>query len=244
MRQFKALFKREFLGYFRSPVAYVFIVIFLLACTGSTFFIGQLYKSNQASLLPFFSFLPWIQMVMVPAIGMSLWAEERQTGTIELLLTLPVSISEAVLAKFAAAWLFIIINLLLTFPLPLTVSYLGQPDWGVIFASYIGGILTGGTFLSISAMASALSKNQVIAFILGVLICFILLLLGWGIFTDILASVFPVALVDSFALLGVMPHFNTILRGILDSRDIVYFLTVISCALVFNGMILNSKKAA
>lgn len=244
MTNLRALFKREFFGYFRSPVAYVFTVIFLVASVGSTFFLGNLYESNQSSLEPFFTFLPWLFLVLIPAIGMRLWAEERHSGTIELLFTLPIKMSEAVLAKFLAGWIFVCIGVSLTFPLALTVAYLGDPDWGVIVASYLGSYLMAGAFLAISCMASSLTKNQVIAFILGVLISFILILLGWGVFTDVLSSLLPMTVVDLISSVGVMPHFFTMTRGMVDSRDVLYFLMVTGVSLSLNVIFLNSKKAS
>ncbi len=244
MGSFKPLFKREFYGYFRSPVAYVFIIIFLLASVGCTFFIGNLYDSNQASLVSFFSFLPWLYLVLVPAVGMRLWAEERHSGTIELLFTLPVTMFEAVLAKFTAGWAFLGISLLLTFPLVITIGYLGSPDYGVIVSSYLGSFLMAGAYLGITCVTSALTKNQVISFILGVVISFVMVLLGWGLFTDILATVLPIRVVDFIANLGVVPHFNPITQGVIDSRDVLYFLLVIFTTLVLNTIVLNAKKAA
>ena len=244
MKMFIPLFKREFFGYFRSPVAYVFIVIFLIACVGCTFFIGGLYESNQASLTPFFSFLPWLYLVLVPAVGMRLWAEERHSGTIELLFTLPITMVEAVLAKFCAGWAFLGIALLLSFPMVITVAYLGDPDIGVIIAGYIGSFLMAGSFLAITCLTSAMTKNQVISFILGVVISFFMVLVGWGIFTDILASFLPLPVVDAIANLGIMPHFTPIMRGIIDSRDILYFISLSAAALILNTIVLQSKKSA
>jgi ABC-2 type transport system permease protein len=244
MVHLKALFKREFLGYFRSPVAYVFTVIFLLSSVGSTFFIGRLYESNQASLAPFFTFLPWLFLVLIPAIGMRLWAEERHSGTIELLFTLPVSMEEAVIAKFLAGWAFVCIAITLTFPLVLTVAYLGSPDWGVLFASYFGSYMLAGCFLAITCVASAFTKNQVIAFILGVITCFFMVLVGWGVFTDILSSFLPVSFVDTIAKIGVMPHFETTMKGMIDSRDLLYFVFLMAISLKLNAIILNAKKAS
>lgn len=244
MVHLKALFKREFLGYFRSPVAYVFTVIFLLSSVGSTFFIGRLYESNQASLAPFFTFLPWLFLVLIPAIGMRLWAEERHSGTIELLFTLPVSMEEAVIAKFLAGWAFVCIAITLTFPLVLTVAYLGSPDWGVLFASYFGSYMLAGCFLAITCVASAFTKNQVIAFILGVITCFFMVLVGWGVFTDILSSFLPVSFVDLIAVIGVMPHFETTMKGMIDSRDLLYFVFLMAISLKLNSIILNAKKAS
>lgn len=244
MNQFFPIFKREFLGYFRSPVGYVFMVIFLIASAGTTFFLGGFYESNQASLGVFFMFLPWLFLVLVPAVGMRLWAEERRSGTVELLFTLPVTIFEAVLAKFLAGWSFLTIVTLLTFPLVITVNYLGNPDNGVILSGYIGSILMAGAFLAISCFTSSLTKNQVISFILGVIISFIAVLMGWGVFTDILASFLPVFLVDLISSLGFMPHFNPIVRGVIDSRDVVYFVLVIVFALSLNTIVLENKKAS
>ncbi len=244
MQKFKPLFKREFLGYFRSPVAYVFIIVFLLASVGCTFFIGNFYESNQANLQPFFSFLPWLYLVLVPAVGMRLWAEERRSGTIELLFTLPVTITEAVLAKFMAAWAFLGIGLVLTFPLVITVNYLGNPDNGVIFAGYVASFLMAGAFLSIASLTSALTRNQVISFIIGVIASFFLVLVGWGLFTDILSAILPIAIVDFISSLGVMTHYLPIVRGVIDIRNVVYFALVGVAALGLTGMILQNKKAA
>jgi ABC-2 type transport system permease protein len=244
MRQFPPLFKREFLGYFRSPVAYVFIVIFLLASVGTSFFLGGLYESNQASLDVFFNYLPWLYLVFVPAVGMRLWAEERRSGTIELLFTLPVTMTEAVLAKFAAGWAFLGVALLLTLPLALTVNYLGHPDNGVLFAGYLGSFLMAGAYLATTCFTSALSKNQVVGFILGVVICFVLVLVGWGVFTDLLGGFLPVAAVDLIADLGFMTHFTAVSRGLIDSRDLVYFASVIVVALALNTLTLAAKKAS
>lgn len=244
MTQFFPLFKREFLGYFRSPVAYVFIVIFLLASVGSTFFIGGLYESNQASLDSFFNFLPWLYLIFVPAVGMRLWAEERRSGTVELLFTLPVTMEEAVLAKFAAGWGFLGVALLLTFPLAITINYLGSPDNGVMFAGYLGSLLMAGAYLAVACFTSALTKNQVISFILGVLICFAMVLVGWGVFTDILASFMPASLIDLIAQLGFITHFNAVSRGLIDSRDIIYFASAIAVGLTLNILVLNAKKAS
>lgn len=241
---FIPVFKREFYSYFRSPVAYVFIIIFLLASVGCTFFIGNLYESNQANLTPFFMFLPWLFLVLVPAVGMRLWAEERRSGTIELLFTLPISIWEAVLAKFVAGWLFLGIALLLTFPLILTVNYLGSPDNGVIFTGYIASFLMAGAFLAIASLTSALTKNQVISFIIGVVVSFFLILVGWGLFTDILSTFLPTPIVDLIASLGFMTHFMPIVRGVIDLRDVIYFLLVMVTALFFNCVVLENKKAA
>lgn len=243
MKQFGPLFKREFWGYFRSPVAYVFIIIFLLSSVGCTFFLGNLYESNQASLASFFNYLPWLYLVLVPAVGMRLWSEERRSGTIELLLTMPVSLFEAVLAKFMAGWAFIGIALILTMPLMITVNYLGDPDNGVILAGYLGSFLMAGSYLAISCFTSAFTKNQVISFILSVVVCFVLVLLGWGVFSNALAGIFPAVVVDQIANLGFVTHFQSISRGLIDTRDLIYFGSVIAVALTINMTILEAKKA-
>lgn len=242
--QLGPLFKREFLGYFRSPVAYVFIVIFLLASVGCTFFLGGFYDGNQASLDPFFAYLPWLFLIFVPAVGMRLWAEERRSGTIELLFTLPISMAEAVIAKFMAGWAFLAVALLLTFPLALTVNYLGEPDNGVIFAGYVGTLLMAGAYLAVACFTSALTKNQVISFILGVLISFLLVLVGWGIFTDVLSVALPASVVDAIASLGFITHFHAVSRGLIDTRDLIYFASAIAAFLSLNILALNAKKAS
>jgi ABC-2 type transport system permease protein len=243
MQMFMPLFKREFMGYFRSPVAYVFIVIFLLASVGCTFFLGRFYDSNQASLDVLFTYLPWLYLVFVPAVGMRLWAEERRAGTIELLFTMPITTTEAVLAKFIAGWAFLGIALGLTFPLAITANYLGSPDNGVMFAGYLGTFLMSGAYLSVACCTSAITKNQVVSFILGVVICFVLVLLGWGVFTSVLSSVFPAWGIDFISSLGFMSHYRGISRGLIDTRDIIYFLSVITLCLSLNTLILNSRKA-
>ena len=243
MNQFVPLFKREFFGYFRSPVAYVFIVIFLLASVGSSFFIGGLLESNQASLDGFFGYLPWLFLIFVPAVGMRLWAEERRSGTIELIFTLPVTMAEAVTAKFFAGWAFLVVTLALTFPLVITVNYLGNPDNGVILAGYLGSALMAGAYLSVACFTSALTKNQVISFILGVVICFLLVLVGWGVFTDLLGQFLPAAAIDVISSLGFTTHFSSISRGLIDSRDLIYFASAILVGLALNTLVLSAKKA-
>ncbi|MEZ4743967.1 MAG: ABC transporter permease [Bdellovibrionota bacterium] len=244
MKQFIPIFKREFLGYFRSPVAYVFMVIFLLASMGFTFFIGSFYESNQASLQSFFVYLPWLYLVLVPAVGMRLWAEERKSGTIELLFTLPVTMLEAVLAKFAAGWAFLGISLLLTFSIIITVNYLGDPDNGVIAAGYFGSFLMAGSFLGITCWTSAMTKNQVVSFILSVVICFVLVLLGWGVFTNMMANFLPAWLIDLISSFGFMSHYSSISKGLIDPRDLIYFLSVIVISLALNKITLEAKKAS
>ncbi len=243
MAQVKSIIKRELMAYFYSPVAYVFIVIFLLSTVGTTFFLGNFFNSNQAGLEIFFLFHPWLFLFLIPAVGMGLWSEERNSGTIELLFTLPVTMWQAVLGKFLAGWIFIGIALVLTFPMVLTVWYLGDPDNGMIFTSYLGSFLMAGAYLTITCVTSALSRNQVISFILSVIICFVLVILGWGVFTQILSQALPIWLVDIITSFSFSTHFNSISRGIVDSRDLVFYLSIIFGGLMINAVILDSKKA-
>lgn len=243
MTQALALFKKEFLGYFRTPVGYVFIVIFLLASVGLTFFLGGFYDSNQASLQVFFVFHPWLFLFLAPSVGMRLWAEERHSGTVELLLTLPFPTHHAVIAKFLAAWAFLGAALALTFPMVLTVNYLGEPDNGVILAGYLGSFLMAGAYLAVTSFTSALTRNQVISFILGVVVCFALVLVSWGVFSDLLSEFLPVPLVDFVAYLGFMTHFESISRGLIDTRDLIYFASVIVVMLSATVTVIESRKA-
>jgi ABC-2 type transport system permease protein len=242
MKVFLTLLQREFLGYFRTPIGYVFTVIFLLSSTGCMFFLGQFFETNQASLEVFFAFLPWIYLFLIPAVGMRLWAEERRSGTEELLFTFPVSIAQAVLAKFFAGWGFILLNLLLTIPLWLTVSYLGEPDHAVVLTGYLGSFLLAGSYLAISCATSAVSKNQVISFILGVLVCFVMVLLGWGVFATALGRLLPAFWVDVVSQLGFITHFQSVSRGLLDTRDLLYFFSVIAAALALNSLFLQNRR--
>jgi len=243
MKHISILVKRELMSYFYSPVAYVFIIIFLLSTVGTTFFIGNFFDSNQASLTIFFMFHPWLYLFLIPAVGMGLWSEERNNGTIELLFTLPVSMIQAVISKYLAGWIFIGIALLLTIPMVFTVGYLGEPDFGVIVTSYIGSFLMAGSYLAITCVTSALTRNQVISFILSVLICFVMVLSGWGVFTGIMNQVLPVWLTDLISTFSFSTHFNSINRGIIDSRDLIFFLSVICGGLVVNALILEAKKS-
>lgn len=242
MRVFYALWKREFLGYFRSPIGYVFSVIFLLSSLGCLFFLGNFFESNQASLDIFFNFHPWIYLFLVPAVGMRLWSEERRSGTEELLFTLPVTMTQAVMAKFLAGWAFLLQALVLTFPILMTVNYLGEPDNAVAMTGYFGSFLMAGAYLAISCFTSALSKNQVISFILGVLICFLLVLLGWGVFSAMIGNFLPAWAVDLVAQAGFVTHFEAVSRGLLDTRDVIYFASVIVVALSLNTLVLNSRR--
>ncbi|MBW2369019.1 MAG: ABC transporter permease, partial [Deltaproteobacteria bacterium] len=232
----KTIIRRELVGYFGSPVAYVFIVIFLLLCGFLTFFVSRLFETMQADLGGFFQWHPWLYLFLVPAVAMRLWADERRSGTIELILTLPVTLTELIIGKFIAAWLFIGLALLLTFPLVLTVLYLGHPDLGAIMSAYCGSFLMAGAYLSVGCMTSSLTRNQIISFIVSVVICLFLVMAGWAPVTDIFAGWAPIWLVDMVAGLSFFPHFISMSRGVIDFRDLLYFFTVISFMLYANGV--------
>jgi ABC-2 type transport system permease protein len=238
------IFKRELRSYFVTPVAYVFIVIFLLLSGALTFYLGSFYERGQADLQPFFNFHPWLYLFLVPAVSMRLWAEERKSWTIELLLTLPVTMWQAVLGKFLAAWTFIAIALALTFPIWLTVNYLGSPDNGVILASYIGSLLMAGAFLAVGSCLSAATRNQVVAFILTVVICFLLLLAGFPLVLDFFQAIAPQGVVDAVAGLSFLTHFTSITKGVIDLRDILYFALMILAWLYATAIVIDMKKAA
>jgi ABC-2 type transport system permease protein len=238
-----AIFRRELNSYFATPVAYVFIVIFLMLAGAFTFYIGGFYERGQADLLPFFSFHPWLYLFLIPAVAMRLWSEERKSGSIELLLTLPVTMWQAVFGKFLAAWAFVGIALALTFPIWITVNYLGEPDNGVILASYLGSLLMAGAFLAIGACLSAATRNQVVAFILTVVVCFLLMMAGFPLVLDAFRALFPQALVDAIAQLSFLTHFASISKGVIDLRDILFFVLTIGFWLYACAVVIELKKA-
>ena len=239
-----AIFKREFRGYFATPVAYVFIAIFLFLNGLFTFYLGAFYESNQADLEPFFRFHPWLYLFLIPAIAMRLWSEERKTGTIELLMTLHITTAEAVVGKYLAAWCFTGVALVLTFPIWLTVNYLGNPDNTVILASYIGSMIMAGGFLAIGSCISALTKNQVIAFVISVVICFLFILSGFQMVLDLFRNWAPQAITDAIASFSFLTHFSSIKKGVIDIRDIIYFAALISFWLYANVVVIDARKAS
>ena len=243
MRNIKLIFVREFAAYFATPLAYVFIVIFLILAGVLTFFMGSFLERDQADLVPFFEFHPWLYLFLVPALSMRLWAEERKLGTIELFLTLPISMTQAVLGKFLAAWGFSITALSLTFPFWVTVNYLGNPDNGVILASYIGSALMAGAYLAIGSMISATTKNQVIAFVITTSTCFILTLTGSPVILDFFSAWASSDIVQTVGNFGFLPHFQSIQRGVIDLRDLIFFGSVIVIALTANAIIIDWRKA-
>lgn len=239
----KAVFKRELYGYFHTPVAYVFIIIFLFLTGMFSFYLGAFYERGQADLEPFFRFHPWLYLFLIPAISMRLWSEERKTGTIELLMTLPISVADAVLGKFLAAWCFTAIALTLTFPMWITVNYLGDPDNTVILAGYLGSLLMAGGFLAIGSCISALSKSQVIAFVISVVICFLFILSGFPLVLDFFQGWAPQGLVDVISSLSFLTHFESINKGVIDLRDVIYYIVLISFWLYANVVVIDSRKA-
>ena len=240
----KTIAKRELSGYFASPVAYVFIVIFLLLTGFFTFMAGGFFERSEASLVSFFLWHPWLYLFLVPAVGMRLWSEERRMGTMELLLTFPITAWQAIVGKFLASWLFLLLALALTFPIWITVNYLGNPDNGVIFAGYVGSFLMAGAYLAISCMTSAITRNQVVSFIISVVICLLLILAGWPPVTNLLESVSEGGgLVRAVAAFSVMTHFEGFQRGVIDSRDVIFFLAVMAFSLFTTSVIIRNHRA-
>lgn len=238
-----AVLRRELQGYFATPLAYVFIVIFLVLAGWFTFNFGNFYNGGQASLAPFFNYHPWLYLFLVPALSMRLWAEEHKTGTIELLMTLPLDVWQSVAGKFIAAWAFTALALALTFPIWITVNYLGEPDNGVIVAAYLGSLMMAGGFLAIGSFVSATTNNQVIAFIVTVVICFVMLMAGFQPLLSPLVGWVPLPIIDAVASLSFLTHFSSISKGVIDARDIIYFALLIGTFLYANVLVLHMKKA-
>jgi ABC-2 type transport system permease protein len=245
VKNVRTILKRELAGYFATPVAYVFIVVFLLLAGFFSFQLGDFYQggNGQASLAGFFQWHPWLYLFLIPALSMRLWAEERKQGTIELLMTLPITLPQAVLGKFLAAWIFTSVALFLTFPMWLTVNYLGDPDNGAIALGYFGSLLMAGGFLAIGACISALTKNQVIAFVLSVSVCLLFLLTGFPPFIEIFSGWLPASVVEAIASFSFFAHFDGLSRGLLEARDLVFFASLIALALFANALVLELKKA-
>ncbi|MGE3108162.1 MAG: ABC transporter permease [Phycisphaerales bacterium] len=241
-----AVLRRELAGYFVTPVAYVFIVIFLFVTGMFTFSddLGGFYARRQADLRPFFTFHPWLYLFLIPAVSMRLWAEERKQGTLELLMTLPIPLSAAVVGKFLAAWLFAGIALLLTFPLWITVNYLGNPDNGVIAAGYLGSFLMAGGYLAIGSCISALTRNQVIAFVVSVVLCFGFLIAGFAPVMDAISAWAPQWIIDAVASFSFLTRFESISKGVIDLRDLIYFASLITVFLFGTAVVVDLKKAA
>ena len=243
MSHLPVLIRREFRAYFATPLAYVYLLVFLVLASALTFYMGGFYENEQADLQVFFAFHPWLYLFLLPALGMRLWSEERKSGSIELLLTLPVRMRELVLGKFLAAWLSAGMALLLTFPLVLTVNFLGSPDNGAIVTGYLGSWLLAGAFLAVSACLSANSTSPVVAFIMAVVVCFLFLLPGHALVLDAFRGWAPQWWLDLLASLSFLTRFQAISRGVLDARDLLFFASFIIAWLLANGILLELKKA-
>jgi ABC-2 type transport system permease protein len=240
MTQVTPIFKREFKGYFRTPVAYVFLVAFLFISVALSFSrFGGFFKSGVASLDTYFSWYPWLFLIIVPAVGMRLWSEEKRSGTSELLFTLPVTTLEAVIGKFLAGWAFLALAVLLSFPMALTIGYLGNPDWGVVASSYLGAILMAGGYLGVCSLTSALTRNQVVSFIVGLIACAVLVFLGYSGFTSFLESVLPIGVSDAISNFSFITHFSPMVKGIIDVKDVVFFLSLMGLTLFLNVVALE-----
>lgn len=244
IRHITTIAKRELISYFSAPLAYVFLVIFLLLVGFFTFMVGQFFQRGEASLVfSYFVWHPWLYLFLIPAAGMRLWAEERRMGTLELLFTLPITAWQAIVGKFLASWIFLTLALILTFPIVMTVRYLGAPDMGAIATGYMGSWLLAGGFLAVSCATSAMTRNQVVSFIVSVVACLFLILAGWPPVTDMLTKWASPGLVSTVAALSVMPHFESFQRGVVDLRDLVFFLSLMGVALFTTGVILRGHRA-
>jgi len=244
LREATAVTKRELHGYFSTPVAYVFIVIFLALSGALTFYVGGFFERGQASLGSFFSFHPWLYLFLIPAVAMRLWAEERKSGTIELLMTMPLSTTACVLGKFVAAWIFVITALAATFPLWITVNLLGEPDNGVIFGGYVGSALMAGAFLAVGSCMSAVTRNQVVAFILAAVVCFLFTMAGLQLVQDVLLAVFPPAVAETVSGFSFLARFGAVSKGVIDGRDLVFFVSMIAFWLFATVIVVDAERAA
>ena len=233
------LFKREFLGYFRSPVAYVFLVAFVLASTAMALYLGNMLETNDASMRTLFHYQPWIFLVFIPAIGMRLWAEEKRSGTWELLFTLPLTPIQAVLGKFFAAWAFILVAICLTVSMVLTIFILGSPDVGPVFTGYFGLFLMAGSFLAVTSLTSALTKNQVISFVISTLVTLVFLFLGWSVFADLLEGFLPMAMAEAISQFSFITHFEPFQDGVISLKGLLYFISFSVFCLFANVVVLE-----
>lgn len=243
MTNIRTIFSRELRSYFSTPVAYVFIAVFLFLTGLFTFSLGGFYEARQASLRAFFDWHPWLYLFLVPSVSMRLWSEERRSGTIELLFTLPISLTQAVVGKFLAAWVFIGIALGLTFPIVVTVSYLGDPDMGIIVASYFGSFMLAGAYLAIGCCISALSKNQVISFVLTVVICFLFLLAAFPVVIDWFSAWGPQWLIEAITAISFSAHYTSIERGVIEFKTLGFMASLIVGWLYACAIVLETKKA-
>lgn len=238
-----AIYRKELMHYFGTPLAYIFLSVFVIVLGFASFEVGGFYRREQADLVVFFMFHPWLYLILVPPLAMRLWAEERQSGTLELLMTLPLTTLDAVLAKFLAAWTFVALALILTVPMWLTVNYLGDPDNGIILAAYIGSWLLSGAFIALGSFMSACTRNQVVAFVLTFVACLLFLLLGFGPVVGALNQWLPSVVVDALSSMSLLTHFQAIARGVLDIRDLLYLLLFTCVGLLATAWVLEWKKA-
>ncbi|MDD4873190.1 MAG: ABC transporter permease subunit [Kiritimatiellae bacterium] len=243
IRNCVAIFKREIKSYFQAPVAYVFMIVFLVLTGFLTFSVTRFYERQTADLQPFFFWLPWVFLLLVPAATMGLWSEERRAGTIELLLTMPITMFEAIMGKFLAAWLFIALNIGLTFPIIITTCYLGEPDTGAMIAGYLGAIMLAGAYVSVGMLTSSMTRSQVISFVLALVFCLLFVLAGWDPVTGAFSKWAP-RLAELVASFSFMTHFESIQRGVIDLRDVVYYASVMTFMLVATHVVLNNRKSA
>jgi ABC-2 type transport system permease protein len=237
-----AVFKREFAAYFATPIAFVFLAVYLLAMGVFTFTVGHFFEAGVADLTIFFSYHPWLYLFLIPALAMRLWAEEKRSGSIELLLTLPLPVWATVLGKYLAAWAFAGLALVLTFPIWVTVNYLGTPDNGVILASYVGSFLMAGAYLAIGSAVSAMTSNQVIAFVVAVVVCFLFTAAGAPLVMETLSGWAPLPLVEAVASFSFIAHFRAITDGVIDLRDLIFFLSLIGLFLFANILTIETGK--
>jgi ABC-2 type transport system permease protein len=243
VRNILIVFRRELAAYFTTPLAYVFILMFLVLAAWFTFYLGGFFERGQADLEPFFVFHPWLYLFLIPALSMRLWSEERRSGSIELLMTQPITLWQAVIGKFLAAWACAAVALGLTFPIWVTVNYLGHPDNGAILTGYIGSLLMAGGFLAVGSCVSALTRNAVVAFILGVAACFGLLLAGLPMVLDAFRGWAPAGVVDAIAALSFLTHFEAIAKGVVDLRDVIFFALTMACFLAASVVLLDLHKS-
>ena len=244
MKNTMSIFKRELKGYFLTPVAYIFMILFLWLVTGLTFWFSRIYENRQADLASFFNWMPILFILFMPAISMRLWAEERKSGTIELLMTLPVTMGQAVMGKFLAAWAFATVSIVMTFPIWITIGYLGEPDHGTIVTGYLGSILLSGAFIAIGAFVSSMTKNQVVAFIVTAFFGFIFFLIGFPPAVELMKSwFFPEVLLDTISSLSFFTHFDGLSRGLVEARALAFFGSLIVLSLFLNAIFLDAKKA-
>jgi len=243
LKTVRIILRRELASYFVTPIAYVVLVVFLFFMNLLGFWLGQLYEREQADLQPYFGFFPWLYLFLIPALSMRLWSEERRNGSIELLLTQPVTLWQAVLGKFLAAWLVVGIALVLTFPVWLTINYLGNPDNGTIVASYIGAFVMAAGFLAVGSFTSSITKNQLIAFLASGVICFLLVIVGFPWLTTWFRDHLPLWLVDGVTSLSFYTHFVNITKGVLDLRDLLYFALVTIFFLLASTVVLDARKS-